>query len=63
MTITERYDLYDLEAMCTTKRAYRTEQHARGVAREARRKRGVELRVYQCPACGEWHITKAHRDE
>lgn len=61
--ITGLYDRYDLESMCTTKKAYPTERKARAVAHEARQLRGDDLRVYGCPACGQWHITKAPRRE
>jgi hypothetical protein len=53
------YDIETLKDMCTTKRAYYSAKLAKRVAFEARQKRGTELRVYACPACGQWHITKA----
>lgn len=46
------------EAMCTTKKQYRSQEHAQKVAWSSEQKRGVKLRVYQCPRCSWFHLTK-----
>lgn len=45
--------------MCSTKRQYRTESEALGVAaRRLADKRGpIQLRVYQCRICNYYHLT------
>ena len=44
-------------SMCFGKKAYSTEKYANRVAADAMSKRKVELRVYQCPICGQFNIT------
>lgn len=46
------------ERMCFSKKRYSTEAYANRVAREAKAVRGVDLRVYKCPHCLWWHLTK-----
>jgi len=43
---------------CLKKARYRSEHEARLFANRGENKRGVRLRVYECPICGGWHITK-----
>lgn len=43
------------------KRGYPTQAAAIGVGLRASRKTGAALRVYRCPACGAWHLTKRRR--
>lgn len=43
---------------CFRKRAYPTESFARKVARAAKNSRGVKLRIYFCPHCQNFHLTK-----
>ncbi|AFI63719.1 hypothetical protein BAAM1489_01550 [Bifidobacterium animalis subsp. animalis MCC 1489] len=44
----------------TTKIMYYDRQTAWQAAEQSRIERGVELWVYQCQYCGQWHLT--HRD-
>lgn len=43
---------------CGTKHRYRDELDAIGAAIRCSAKRGTPLRVYRCPDCGDWHLTK-----
>jgi hypothetical protein len=45
-------------SMCYKKSRYPTEQRARLYADKAEADRGVKLRVYSCPICMGWHMTK-----
>ncbi len=55
--------LYALSSCCCTgsdgreKTLYDTEQEAERVARLILERRGVELRVYECPDAWGWHLT------
>jgi rubrerythrin len=43
---------------CSHKRAYRTKREATEVAEhQMQRNRGLVLRVYTCPICGDYHLT------
>ena len=43
---------------CGRKRAYSTREEALGVAaHNIRHNRGCMLRAYECPYCGQWHLT------
>lgn len=44
---------------CGKKRRYKTRELADTVATDAQEKRGVGLRVYECPHCLGWHLTRA----
>lgn len=55
--VLDRYELEDVIAMCSRKRAYVSQIDADRVARNCERKRGRPLRTYPCPACHRWHIT------
>ena len=47
------------ESQCHKKRSYFSFTEA-GTARDrAESKRGVKLRIYKCPCCLQWHLTKA----
>lgn len=48
---------------CLKKHRYRSEHDARLAANNAETKRGTRLRVYQCPLCGGWHITRKYAAE
>jgi len=43
---------------CERKRRYRSEHEASVAASCVRMRRGTNLRVYSCPYCGGWHLTK-----
>lgn len=43
------------------KRRYRSERDAIGSALCCARKRGTALRVYACPKCKGWHLTKQEK--
>lgn len=45
--------------MCFSKRAYGDPVTATRVAAAATAERGTPLRVYACPCCGAFHLTKA----
>lgn len=45
-------------ARCGRKRRYRSPEHARHMQRNASQHRGTQLRVYLCPSCDGWHLTK-----
>lgn len=46
------------ESQCHKKRSYFTTLEADDVVRKAE-KRGVKLRIYKCPCCLQYHVTKA----
>ena len=46
---------------CERKRIWFTMEKAREVADQARRERKVRLRIYRCPDCGGFHLTKEER--
>ncbi len=46
------------EAQCGKKTSYFSQSTAQLVADKAKRKRGVVLRVYNCPYCYQYHLTK-----
>lgn len=39
------------------KRRYATQYEAQNAADHGRATRGADLRVYECPECGGWHLT------
>jgi len=43
--------------MCLKKRKYSFERAER-VRRKVMKERGVKLRVYHCPVCDSYHVTK-----
>jgi hypothetical protein len=45
-------------ADCASKRRYESPQEAQKNSKAARRKRDARLRVYRCPHCAGWHLTK-----
>lgn len=46
-------------AMCLKKAQYTTHGEASRVVRKAKEMRGVKLRVYECPVCLKFHVTKS----
>jgi hypothetical protein len=44
--------------MCLSKRVYWSESMAKHVAEKCKQKRGIQLKAYQCPNCGQWHLSK-----
>ena len=46
------------ESQCHKKRSYPSRTDALSVARIQFNRRGVRLRVYQCPNCKWFHLTK-----
>ncbi len=47
--------------MCASKNryaTYRTAKRKLKLAQEARRNKNKSLRLYQCPICDGWHMTK-----
>ena len=53
----------DRYRQCGKKRRYRSEHDARLSANNGMTKRGTPLRVYRCPICNGWHITKRNADQ
>lgn len=51
-------DLAAARGSCLKKSRYSTEGLAERVAAKAKKARGVELRVYYCPTCYGYHLTK-----
>jgi hypothetical protein len=52
-----------VSAARSLKRGY-TEQHAREVLQSAKFRGRPECRTYECPDCGQWHLTsKPDREE
>lgn len=49
---------YSVVHGCKNKRRYPSEAFAQRVADHATRQRGLALRVYPCPLCQGFHITK-----
>ena len=47
-----------LDSSGNPKNRYYSENEARNSARYQQETRGVKLRVYHCPECGFWHLTK-----
>lgn len=43
---------------CRKKGRYRDDTEAKRVRRCCERSRGEPLRVYECPRCGGWHLTR-----
>ena len=43
---------------CLSKKAYRTSEYAREVAKKVFKERGVMLYCYYCRECGMFHLTK-----
>jgi hypothetical protein len=46
------------ESQCHKKKSYFTTIEAERVRERAEKKRGVALRVYKCPCCLQYHLTK-----
>lgn len=46
---------------CGGKNTY-TRREAETAKRFVGLKRGKDMRIYQCPTCRGWHLTKKHRD-
>lgn len=44
---------------CVKKVRYNYESHAKKVAKNVFKTRGVKLRVYMCPKCLGYHLTKS----
>jgi hypothetical protein len=42
----------------TGKNCYATKKQARRIAKLCMKSRGKRLRVYLCPECKRWHLTK-----
>lgn len=52
-TISDKYDSFDkIRRGCVSKRRFAS----RKAAKQAARKLGY--RIYRCPFCGKWHLTK-----
>jgi len=47
---------------CTTKCRYRTKQLAKVAARRSTRY-GTKVTAYECPTCGDWHLTSVPPDQ
>lgn len=43
---------------CLRKKIYRTEEYAKKEAKRLGELRGIELFVYWCPLCNNYHLTK-----
>lgn len=48
----------DLYRECIKKKRYRSLKLANEIAAQALKSRGVNLRVYGCPYCNGYHLTK-----
>jgi ribosomal protein L32 len=48
---------------CLKKRAYRSLEKAQATIERIQKERNVELFVYFCPLCGEYHLTHKSRKE
>lgn len=58
--VLDRYDLEDVKRMCAGKRRYVSLlDAAKTKARCERDRPWHRLRVYACPACGGWHLTRS----
>ena len=44
--------------MCLGKKAYYRVESAEKAAEDVKLSRGVDLRIYSCPICGHFHLTK-----
>lgn len=43
---------------CNGKNVYDSEKEAKKARSRVYKQRSVKLRVYQCPDCHKWHLTK-----
>jgi len=50
--------LHNVQRACHSKRRYLTQVTAEAKARRCTEKRGMALRVYHCPYCLGFHLTK-----
>jgi hypothetical protein len=48
---------YHRERACTSKRAFDTKAEAKAEAKVVSKRKGIKLRVYECPFCGRYHHT------
>ena len=49
-------------SMCLRKAQYRTEEKALAGVGRLNERLGLDTsRAYQCPQCGQWHITRGER--
>lgn len=60
--MTTQTDVIEIGAGCAGKKCYSTEQLAKDVARDVWYARGVSLRVYACPKCAQFHVTKSNAE-
>ena len=49
---------HQLRAQCLKKASYSSFKMALGVKRRAQEFRGTPMRIYECPNCGLYHLTK-----
>lgn len=55
-------DVVEIGAGCVGKTRYSTERLAKDVARDCWFDRRVSLRVYECPKCAGFHLTKSNAE-
>jgi hypothetical protein len=51
-------DPVTIDKMCAAKTRYSNPEKAGRAAQKAKAERGAQLRVYPCPLCGGYHLTK-----
>lgn len=51
----------DNKRACARKLGYDRLVHARKVASEKQARLGIELDIYECTACGKFHLTRRNR--
>jgi len=61
MTHAEREARRVRKRMCTSKKRYRDHNEAISSGQTATARRGTTLRVYECPWCDGFHLTKEKR--
>lgn len=55
-------DVIEIGAGCASKTRYATERIAKDVARDCWYERRVWLRVYACPKCAGFHLTRSNAE-
>lgn len=63
LDLERRFEAADKNGVCwkTNKQRHARRRDAKRSARSAERRSGRRIRVYECPHCDGWHLTKARQ--